>query len=261
MDINIYSDGHVHTHLCMHATGTMEEYVQSALDCGLRHMVFMEHLEVGINYFERTWLRKEDFDYYFEEGQRLKQRYKTSIDIGLGVEVGYNPQCPETILDRLSERKWDRIGLSYHFYREPRSGSHLNFLSRKQKNIDTFIEIGTEKLLSHYFSSLIDAVQVIPATVLCHLDAGLRHVPSLSLSAEHHSLIEQLLGQVKASGMALEVNTSGYTSRNMPFPGFDLIHKAQTLEIPLIAGSDAHHPSQVGRYFKRLSDDLKQRSN
>lgn len=256
MDIDIHSDGHVHTHLCMHAGGTMEEYVQSAIEKGLHHMVFMEHLEEGINYFERTWLTEEDFDYYFEEGHRLKQLYGKTIEIGLGVEVGYNPLCPEKILKRLSQRRWDRVGLSYHFYHLPESDSHLNFLSRKQNNIDAFIGIGTTTLLSHYFSSLIEAVQIIPATVLCHLDAGLRHVPGLSLNDEHRNLIEQLLNQVKASGMALEINTSGYASRNMPYPGFDLIQRAQALNIPLSAGSDAHHPSQVGRYFKRLSGDL-----
>jgi histidinol phosphatase-like PHP family hydrolase len=43
----------------------------------------------------------------------------------------------------------------------------------------------------------------------------------------------------------------------MPFPSLDLAQKAQKLGIPMVAGSDAHNPSQVGRYFKRLSDDLK----
>lgn len=257
MIVDLSSDGHVHTHLCMHAGGTMEQYVQSAIEKGLRHMVFLEHLEEGVNYFERTWLTEEDFDYYFDEGNRLKKRYGDLIEIGLGVEVGYNPQCPERILNRLATRKWDRIGLSYHFYLVPGDGSHLNFLSRQQKNINAFISHGAEALLSHYFNTLIEAVDIIPADVLCHLDAGLRHVPRLSLNSEHHDLIGKLLNQVKEADMALELNTSGYASRNMPFPSLDLAQKAQKLGIPMVAGSDAHNPSQVGRYFKRLSDDLK----
>lgn len=256
MDIDIYSDGHVHTHLCMHAGGTMEEYVQSAIGKGLRHMVFLEHLEEGIDYSERTWLTEEDFDHYFEEGNRLKQVYGDFIEVGLGVEVGYNPHSTDKILSRLSMRNWDRVGLSYHFYKLPGNGCHLNFLSRKQKNINAFIDRGASTLLSHYFSTLIEAVQIIPADVVCHLDAGLRHVPDLNLNDEHHDLIDKLLHQIKASGMALELNTSGYTTRNIPFPSFDLIEKAHSLEIPMIAGSDAHAPSQVARYFRRLSDDL-----
>jgi histidinol-phosphatase (PHP family) len=260
MDVDIYSDGHVHTHLCMHAGGTMEEYVQAAIGKGLRHMVFLEHLEEGIDYPERTWLTEEDFDHYFEEGNRLKHIYGDFIKIGLGVEAGYNPHWTEKILNRLSMRKWDRVGLSYHFYKLPGSGRHLNFLSQKQNNINAFIDHGASTLLSHYFSTLIEAVQIIPADVVCHLDAGLRHVPDLSLNDEHLDLIDKLLHQIKASGMALELNTSGYKTRNMPFPTFDLIEKAHNLGIPMVAGSDAHAPSQVARYFRRLSDDLSKMS-
>ena len=43
----------------------MEQYVQSAIGKGLRHMVFLEHLEEGINYPERTWLTEEDFGLLF----------------------------------------------------------------------------------------------------------------------------------------------------------------------------------------------------
>ncbi|MEE4166947.1 MAG: histidinol-phosphatase [Desulfocapsaceae bacterium] len=256
MDIDVSLDGHVHTHLCMHAGGTMEEYVQSAIAGGLRHLVFLEHLEEGIDYFERTWLEEDDFDLYFAEGQRLRQKYGEIIKIGLGVEVGYNPSCPDKILERLATRSWDRIGISYHFYRLPGNGGHLNFLSRQQENIKAFLKNDVSQLLSHYFKTLIEAVQVIPADVLCHLDAGLRHVPGLRLNSEHRDLIDRLLQQLKEKRLTLELNTSGYESRDMPFPAFDLIQKAAQLDIPMTAGSDAHLPSQVGRHFKRLAEDL-----
>ncbi len=256
MDIDFSSDGHVHTRLCRHAVGTMEEYVKAAIAAELRHMVFLEHLEEGIEYLERTWLRENDFDYYFEEGNRLKQVYGEFIEIGLGVEVGYNPDCPDKILKRLSARKWDRIGLSYHFYRLPENGRYLNFLSRKQNNIKAFLKNDVSALLSHYFSTLTEAVQIIPADVLCHLDAGLRHVPGLCLNSEHRDLIDGLLYQLKEAAMKLELNTSGYETRDMPFPAFALVEKAAGLDIPMVTGSDAHLPSQVGRHFKRLAEDL-----
>ncbi len=259
MDIDFSSDGHVHTRLCRHAGGTMEEYVKAAIEAGLRHMVFLEHLEEGIEYLERTWLREDDFDYYFEEGSRLKQVYGDFIEIGLGVEVGYNPHCLDNILKRLAARKWDRVGLSYHFYRLPENGRYLNFLSRKQTNIRAFLSNDAPALLSHYFTSLIDAVQIIPADVLCHLDAGLRHVPGLCLNSEHRELIGELLWQIKEAEIKLELNTSGYETRDMPFPAFDLVEQAAGLEIPMVTGSDAHLPSQVGRHFKRLAGDLTKR--
>jgi len=261
MIVDFLTDGHVHTHLCMHAHGTMEEYVQSAIEKGLRRLIFHEHMEEGINYFERTWLSEDDFDFYFKEVERLKLVYGHQINIGIGVEVGYNPECPEKLIKRLSKRRWDRIGLSYHYCRLPGSDNHLNVLSRKQKNIKTFLNHGTSRLLTHYYETLIKAVQIIPADVICHLDAGLRHVPNITLEHDHLTLVDRLLDQVKASGLALELNTSGYVKRDSPYPSFDIVSKAQKRDIQMVVGSDAHSPSQIGRYFKRLSADLSNLDN
>jgi histidinol-phosphatase (PHP family) len=73
--INLQIDGHVHTSLCHHASGSMEDYVLAAIDRGLERLFFLEHLEVGINYFECTWLSQQDFDDYFQEGLRLREKY------------------------------------------------------------------------------------------------------------------------------------------------------------------------------------------
>jgi HisJ family histidinol phosphate phosphatase len=54
--LDISEDGHVHTNLCHHALGAMEDYVQAAIDRGLRKIIFLEHLEAGIEYFESTLL-------------------------------------------------------------------------------------------------------------------------------------------------------------------------------------------------------------
>ena len=95
LDISI--DGHVHTKLCHHARGEMEEYVQAAINKGLSKLIFLEHLEVDINYFESTWLSEDDFNFYHQEGMRLKEIYRDRIEIGLGIEIGYNPNSLEEI--------------------------------------------------------------------------------------------------------------------------------------------------------------------
>ena len=77
--IDITVDGHVHTSLCHHARGEMEDYVLAAISRGLKKIVFLEHLEIGINYFESTWLSDADFDYYHSEGKRLQGKYQGTI--------------------------------------------------------------------------------------------------------------------------------------------------------------------------------------
>ncbi|MDH3394309.1 MAG: histidinol-phosphatase [Desulfobulbaceae bacterium] len=244
-------DHHLHTSFCHHATGGMEEYVLAGIECGLEGIVFLEHLEVGINYFETTWLSADDFVDYRQEGERLRGEYGDQINIGLGVEVGYNPERISEIRQILAGAAWDRIGISYHFMEI--DGSHYNLLSRKRKNMEVFSRVGINKVLERYFAGLLAAINDLPGTALCHLDAVLRHHPDLAFSPSHFEQIEAILAALAERKMALEVNTSGFALRNEPFPSLAIIHQAVDLGLRLEAGSDAHRPEDVGRFFDRLT--------
>ena len=244
-------DSHMHTSLCHHARGTMEEYVLAGIRHGLKQIIFLEHLETGIEYFETTWLTDKDFDRYFQEGRQLRKKYQGVIDVGLGVEVGYNPDQLEAIRSRLGKWQWDRIGISYHFL--PTPNGHLNMVSSKQVNITALDEFGVDRVITTYYRDLREAVLNLPGDVLCHCDAVLRHHPDAAHFDYHEELIDDLLDAVVAKKMALEVNTSGYRIRNEPYPAVGLLKKAVQRGIPLVAGSDAHRPEDVGRYFDRLA--------
>jgi histidinol-phosphatase (PHP family) len=228
----------------------MEEYVVAALQKGLRAMTFLEHLECGLVYDHQIWLTPELFALYFEEGKRLQEHYADQITIRMGVEIGWNALAVRELHDALARFPFAHRGLSCHFYFD--GTHHLNLLSSRQKHIETLSAIGTEPLLEAYFSSLIQACNAIACDKLCHLDAALRHLPPFSLNTRHHELISELLSVMQTKNIALEVNTSGYELRSQPYPAEEIIREAVALGIALILGSDAHHPSQVGRYFERL---------
>lgn len=246
-------DSHVHTRLCGHAKGEMEEYVQNAIKKGLKKLIFLEHMEEGIVYAQgRTWLSEDEFDQYFSEGQRLQSRYQEKIEIGLGVECGYNPDYCDILKARLAKRSWDQIGISSHFLRLEGMPHHLNLFSRKEANILLARKFGAEIILDRYFSSLIDAVHCLPGTMLCHLDAALRYLPETVLTDSHYAVIDKLLQVVSEKGMSVEINTSGFAIRQEQFPNQRILDMAQSYGIPFIFGSDAHKPSDVGRYFDHL---------
>ena len=249
-------DSHVHTKLCHHARGEMEEYVLAAVNKGLRKLIFLEHLEVGINYFESTWLSEDDFDFYHAEGKRLQKTFQDRIEIGLGIEVGYNPNFLEEIQRRIALHAWDRIGISYHFM--DTGPAHLNLVSSKQINIDALDQFGVDKVVNRYYKELLNAVEKLPGQVLCHIDAVMRHHPNVIITPEHEALIDDLLDAVARRNMSLEVNTSGYRIKNEPYPSPDIIRRAIKKDIPLVAGSDAHRPEDVGRHFDRLPGLIKE---
>ena len=250
MLINPKSDGHVHTRLCHHASGEMEEYVLAAITKGLDELVFLEHLECGIRYPEATWLTAEDFAAYHREGQRLQQVYGDRLRIGLGVEVGYNPRQAPEILEFLKQSSWDRVGISFHYYEI--KGRHYNVVIRRKANLEPLGRHGVERVISEYFATLLEAVEVLPGTVLCHLDAVLRHHPEVHFTGAHQRQITEIFQEMLGKGMALEVNTSGFSHRGEQYPAWGILEEAVGLGIPLVAGSDAHRPSEVGRCFDRL---------
>lgn len=249
--IDLRGDHHIHTYLCNHASGKMEEYVQAAINNGLICITFLEHLECGIIYNYRTWLNREHFTEYFEEGKRLQKLYADRISIRLGVEVGYNPSAVHQLREMLSYFPYEHVGLSYHFYFD--GDRHLNMVSRNRENIDSLAAVGVDRVLDEYFSGLIQACSELQCDKICHLDAGLRHMPGLCLKERHYKQIEQLLKVMQKKKIGLEVNTSGIELRSHPYPSEHILKRAGELNIPLIVGSDAHRPDQVGRHFAELS--------
>ena len=253
--LDLSRDNHVHTSLCLHAVGTMEEYVEAALARGLTGLVFLEHFEAGITSPRRTWLTAEDFVYYREEGERLQRRYAGRIEIGLGVEVGYNPREVPATKDFLAAHTWDRVGISCHFL--DIGGRHYNLLSRDSRTLAVFDAYGVEKVLDAYFQLLAEAVELLPGTVLCHLDAALRHHPKVApaLAAQRtNPALDRIFAVMAAKGMSLEINTSGFDHRRgQTYPAPELLTRALDCKLALCPGSDAHRPEEVGRFFSELT--------
>lgn len=247
-------DGHVHTPLCLHAVGSMEEYVQAAIERGLTGLVFLEHFEAGIDAPRRTWLTADDFSRYREEGERLRRLYGGRLAIGLGVEVGFNPKEVPATLDFIASHPWDRVGISCHFLEI--EGRHYNLLSSDRETMGTFSAHGVERVLDEYFELLAQAVSLLPGTVLCHLDAALRHHPEIAPALERATaspVMEKIFETMAAGKMALEINTSGFDHRRrLHYPSPPLLNRAGRYGLPLTLGSDAHHPGEVGRYFSRF---------
>ncbi|MGI6657251.1 MAG: histidinol-phosphatase [Desulfobulbus sp.] len=255
LPIDTTFDGHVHTRLCHHAVGEMEDYVRKAVDAGLAGFSFLEHMEVGICYQPPSWLDDREFDFYFQEGARLKERFRDIIEIQLGVELGLNAAALPEIRQRLRRYPIERIGLSCHFY--PYEGRHLNLLTRRKESLDRLALIGAEQVVTTYLDTLLHGAKAVEFDVLCHLDAVLRHLPGIHFTEQHQQQISDLLDLLNAKNAALEINTSGFDYRGTAFPAPWIVGEALRRSIPLQAGSDAHHPDEVGRHFDRIADYLR----
>jgi histidinol-phosphatase (PHP family) len=238
-------DLHVHTTYCNHATGEMEEYVLAAIKAGLEEIGFLEHVEAGADMPRRVWMKDEDIPRYWEQGQRLKEKYRDRIKVGVGLEVGVNPDHVEYLLSVIKGCQWDHIGLSCHLVRF--EGGFLNISSRSSLEV---LESADHKLLSlDYYGTLRDHIRIFQPDFVCHLDLPRKFMTDLSRDPEVWGLIRAVLEEMWLAGAALEVNTSGYTWTGAPYPGVEILRAATALGLGLVLNSDSHHPSEVGRRF------------
>ncbi len=258
MSIDPLSDGHIHTSLCHHATGSMEDYVLAAIKAGMKEICFLEHMEEGIDSHRTTWLTEDDFAVYFIEGERLKEKYGKKIKIEIGVEVGYNPDHVDLLQKRLSQRSWDRIGLSYHFHRPVGEDYHLNLVSKSDIRLQQLPLEQAKRIEEAYYANLTDAVEKIPAAVICHLDGVLRYYPGRDQVEPPWHLIEALLDTMQNNNVGLEVNTSGLAIRGEVFPCRKILTMAIQRKLTLVAGSDSHRPEDIGHGFEKLAEIVRQ---
>lgn len=101
---------HTHTARCGHAVGTDEEYVLAAIKGGLKTLGFSDHCAYPIpNRTERMGI--ELVPEYMSSILALKEKYKSQIDIHLGMEVEYYEDQWDILSNYRKELEYVILGL------------------------------------------------------------------------------------------------------------------------------------------------------
>ena len=91
---------HTHTYRCHHATGTERQYIQKAIENGIKHMGFSEHSPFrepnGTEQAHR--LSMMDAPLYFESLRSLREEFRDRIQIHIGFEMEFYPLHFEKML-------------------------------------------------------------------------------------------------------------------------------------------------------------------
>ena len=91
---------HTHTWRCLHASGTEREYVENAIQGGLRILGFSDHTPMPYpdGYVSNVKMLPDQLEDYVDTVLKLKQEYRDDIEIRLGLEVEYYPALFEALL-------------------------------------------------------------------------------------------------------------------------------------------------------------------
>jgi len=112
-------DYHVHTFRCGHAGGASRDFVRRAIGLGLREIAFTDHIPL---YFlpeaardPRLAMGEEAFDGYVREVEGLREEFRGTIDVRLGLEADYAEGFEDELVRWLSRADWDVVLGSVHW--------------------------------------------------------------------------------------------------------------------------------------------------
>jgi len=238
-------DLHNHTTLCNHATGTMQEYIEKAIDLKIDIFGFSDHAPMNFDKKYRMDISEQPF--YENSVLQLKQKYKNKIDILLGYEVDYLDG--NYILDEVKNAKVDYLIGSVHFLNKWGFDNPEFIGVYKNKDID--------KIWQDYFEAVRSMVKTGLFNIVGHLD--LIKVFKFLPKKDIKSIAFNALKQIKKSNMVLEINSAGYRKPiKEQYPSKELLELAFELDIPITFGSDAHSVEQIGYKYNDIINLAKQ---
>lgn len=225
-------DLHNHTTFCNHANGTIDEYIQKAIELGVDIYGFSEHAPMDFDKGYR--LRFEDMQKYENLVLDAKEKYKDKIEILLGYEVDFLPRHMDDIV---LSRKVDYMIGSVHFINEWGFDNPEFIGGYKDRDIDEIWE--------SYFNAIEEMAKSGLFDIVGHLD--LIKIFKFLPNRDIRILAKNALMAIKRSGMAIEINAAGYRKPiGEPYPSKNLLEAIYELDIPITLASDAHEIDQIG---------------
>ncbi|MCL6634536.1 MAG: histidinol-phosphatase [Peptococcaceae bacterium] len=233
-------DYHLHTSLCGHAEGGMEEYLAAAERAGLTEVGFADHLP---QYFlppgEREpglGMSEDELPRYVEKVLRLAAK-GGPVRVKLGIEADYVPGCEETLARLLESYPFDYVLGSVHYV----DGWGFD----NPDLMDGYAGRDIDGLYRQYFALVQAAARSGLFDIMAHPDLikkfGFR--PGRELTALYEETAQVFAG----AGVCVEVNTAGLrVPAGEIYPAPDFLVACRRRGVPVTFGSDAHRPEQVG---------------
>lgn len=240
MDPLLY-ESHSHTTLCNHAVGEPEDYASVAAVRRLKGIIFTCHCPLPDGFASSVRMRPDQFDHYVEIVARARSRWDGRCDVRLGLESDYYPGV-EPWLEKLHSRvALHHVLGSVHYQME--DYRRLYFKG------DVF---SYQKL---YYEHLAESAETGLFDTLAHPDL-IKNEDPFSWDFERiQPHVERSLDRIAATGVAMELNTSGLLKALPEFnPGREQLLLMRERDIPVVIGADAHRPERVGdRYSEALA--------
>ena len=216
---------HTHTPRCNHAFNTEREFVEGAIEAGMKVLGFSDHSPYIFDgdYYSTFRMRPEMVEDYVTSILRLKEEYKRDIEIHVGLEMEYYPKYFERLCRFLEDFPLEYALLGQHCM-ENEIGAHYS---------GTYTE--DFGLLQMFVDQMIEAFSVGKWLYVAHPD--ILNYPYNR--PEYRTEMRRLCVAAKERGIPLEINLLGLKTRRS-YPNRPFWETAAEVGNEVVLGVDAH---------------------
>lgn len=235
---------HTHTARCRHADGDDREYVEAAINNGIKYLGFSDHAPYPNDSCKphRMRMMQEEAEGYVKSVLSLRDEYKGQIEIHLGFETEYFPELYDDYKKFISQFPIDYLILGQHFVPKEKGGKYVGA---------PFTE---EEYLKMYVDLCIEGINTGDFTYLAHPDV----VYFQGNNDVYLKQMSRLVAVMKEKNIPAEFNLLGFAAYRH-YPTNEFFALVKEAELPVILGCDAHTPRHCGHreYAERAIAELR----
>lgn len=231
---------HTHNYRCIHAEGTVEDYVIKAIEAGLDEIGISDHMpHPGWNLDNENRMAYDELQNYFNEIDEAIKKYGDKISIKKAIECEYFPEFEWLYEELKNKYEVDYLILGVHFF--PYNGEYVYICD---------LDI-TPEILRQYVDYVIKSMESGHFIYLAHPDLWGRKYLNWDEHAERES--RRILEKAKELNLPIEINVNGLRKKKLKYnkgirhqyPHEDFWSLAKEYDVNVIIGIDAHYPDEM----------------
>lgn len=221
---------HTHTPRCNHAFNPEQEYVETAIGCGMQILGFSDHTPqfFPTEHYSHMRMRPELLQDYIDTVLALKQQYADKLQIHLGLEVEYYPAIFPKLMEVLRDTPVEYMILGQHW-----DGNEEGEIYNGKPTEDV-------RRLEKHCNQVIDAMHTGLFTYIAHPDI-LNFVGDPKAYCTH---MRRLCQAAKSCNIPLEYNFLSLREDRY-YPSARLWELIAEEGCPVVMGCDAHRPEHL----------------
>ncbi|MFX3635324.1 MAG: histidinol-phosphatase HisJ [Candidatus Pristimantibacillus sp.] len=268
-------DGHTHTKFCYHGSDAAEEqYIDRAIELGFERYTISEHppLPEGwiddVVLFNELAMPPEELALYMDYAKEMKQKYKGTIEITVGLELDHLPGRLDYTKHMVEEWQQDLEDVVYSVHYLPGAGGI--------RCVDFTVEYFREFILAHYgtMEKVVDeyydqveaaiafAAELPMRTRIGHINLIEKFASALPAIDEPQirRRLEAIIPLLVESKVGIDVNTAGLrvATCGKPYVPEWFLVECQKQGVEVVYGSDSHKPEHVGTGWDWFASQIKE---